>query len=302
MTDGGFSSGDLIADRRFAWGAAAAREGDHAAAAELFEQTLEIAPRFAAAWFALAEAREAGGAIEAARAAYARTCELAPDDPFGAGARLARLDGATPAGHAPAYVRKLFDDYAPRFDAHLTGALAYRGPELLRAAVEARGARRFARALDLGCGTGLAGLAFADLADRLEGVDLSPAMIEAARARGLYARLEAGEIVAFLAAEAAASADLALAADVFVYLGDLAPVFSATARALAPGGLIAFTTQAIDAGTYRLLDDLRFGHAPDYLRARLEAAGFADIAIEAASTRRDRGVDTPGLVATAVRA
>ena len=37
--------------------------------------------------------------------------------------------------------------------------------------------------LDLGCGTGLAGVAFSDMAARLDGIDLSPAMIEKARAR-----------------------------------------------------------------------------------------------------------------------
>ncbi len=31
----------------------------------------------------------------------------------------------------PAYVAALFDDYAPRFEAHLTQALAYRGPQIL---------------------------------------------------------------------------------------------------------------------------------------------------------------------------
>ena len=38
--------------------------------------------------------------------------------------------------------------------------------------------------LDLGCGTGSTGAAFAPIARRLDGVDLSPRMIEQARARG----------------------------------------------------------------------------------------------------------------------
>ena len=49
------ASGDLIAGRRFAYARAAAEEGDFSAAAELFEQTLERAPRSAGAWFALAK-------------------------------------------------------------------------------------------------------------------------------------------------------------------------------------------------------------------------------------------------------
>ena len=58
MTRDPLAAGDLIAERRFAYAKAAAKEGDLSAAAELFEQTLERAPNWAAAWFALGEARE----------------------------------------------------------------------------------------------------------------------------------------------------------------------------------------------------------------------------------------------------
>jgi predicted TPR repeat methyltransferase len=296
------SSGDLTADRRHAWGAAALRDGDATAAAGLFEQALELAPDWAAAWFALGEAREAAGAREGADEAYGRALALAPDDPFGAAARRARLSGATPARLGESYVRALFEDYAPRFDAHLTQALSYRGPELIRAAALARGARRFARALDLGCGTGLAGAALADLCDELVGVDLSPAMLAQARARDIYARLGAGEIVAWLAGEPAGRAELVVAADVFVYLGDLAPALAGAARALTRGGVIAFTAQAFEGDGFALLDDLRFGHSPTYVSGALAAAGFAGIAIEPASTRKDRGRDVPGLLVSAMRA
>lgn len=295
------ASGDLSADRRLEWALASAREGDHEAAADLAAQALELAPGFAAAWFALGEAREALGRRDEAAQAYARAAALRPDDPFGAGARLARLSGATPEGLAPAYVRALFDDYAPRFDAHLTGALAYRGPALLRAAVLREGPRRFARALDLGCGTGLSGTAFRDLCATIEGCDLSAAMIAQARAKGVYDALEAGDLSEFLARRDAGCCDLALAADVFVYLGDLAPVFAAVARVLAPGGVFAFTTQAVEGGTWRLLDDLRFGHSRDWLERALAQAGFS-ARIEDASTRRDRGAEVPGFVVTATRA
>lgn len=296
------ASGDLAADRRLEWALASAREGDHAGAADLAAQALERAPGFAAAWFALGEAREALGERAQAGEAYARALALRPDDPFGAGARAARLSGATPDGLAPAYVRGLFDDYAQRFDAHLTGTLAYRGPAMLREAVIAQAPRRFAHALDLGCGTGLSGEAFRDLCDHLEGCDLSGAMIAKARAKGIYDRLETEDLTAFLARRAAGSCDLVLAADVFVYLGDLGPIFAGVSRALAPGGVFAFTTQAISDGGphWRLLDDLRFGHSPAYLARALGAAGFS-ARIEAVSTRRDRGADVPGQLVVATR-
>jgi predicted TPR repeat methyltransferase len=297
------TSGDLSADRRLDWALASAREGDHAGAADLSQQAIEIAPHFSAAWFTLAEAKEALGDQGAAREAYARCLELAPKDALGAGPRLARLDGDNPGALPGAYVKGLFDDYAARFDQHLTQGLGYRGPALLREAVLARGARRFRRALDLGCGTGLSGEAFADLCETLVGCDLSGAMLAQARAKGLYARLEEAELGAFLAACAPGENDLVVAADVFVYLGALDGVLASSARTLEPGGLIAFTTQAIEEGAaFRLLDDLRFGHSKAGLETALAQAGFVETQIFAASTRRDRGVDVPGYIASARKA
>ena len=47
------SSGDLLADRRYRYAESCLAEGDHAGAADLAEQVLEIAPRYAPAWLLL---------------------------------------------------------------------------------------------------------------------------------------------------------------------------------------------------------------------------------------------------------
>ena len=296
------SSGDLVADRRHAWATASAAQGDHAAAAELFIQTLELVPDWAPAWFALGDSRhkncENAGAVEA----FSRAAALDPDGALGAELRLAALGAIeAPASPAPAHVRALFDQYAARFDSHLVETLAYRGPELLRAAIEracaTRGrACRFERALDLGCGTGLMGKALFPRVDRLVGVDLSPVMIEAARATGRYNRLHAGELGAFLARERDASAGLVLAADVFVYIGDLDGIFARCARVLEPGGLFAFSAQRGAGAPWSLGADLRYAHSADYIRALAARHGFDATSIEEASTRKDAGADVPGLV------
>src|SRR3954469_14645443 len=113
------SSGDLLADRRFGYAQAAFEEGDHAAAAELALQALELAPDFAPAHALLGRARLALGAREEAAAALRRALALEPEDALGAGLELARL-GALPdeAAITRFYVRALFDDYAPRFEKH----------------------------------------------------------------------------------------------------------------------------------------------------------------------------------------
>jgi predicted TPR repeat methyltransferase len=293
------SSGELAADRRYQWGLGAVERGDFEAARDLFVQTLDITPAWAPGWFALAQALESLGRRAEAVEAYARTLALEPTDAFGAGLCLAHL-GALPAPEtAPrAYVTALFDQYAARFDRHLVEALAYRGPQILDEAVaRAAPGRIFAQALDLGCGPGLFGAIFRPKARKMTGVDLSPAMIEQARLKNLYDRLVAADLVDFLLSEPKQGADFIAAADVFVYIGDLAPVFSAAAQSLAPGGLFAFTAQNCGGEGFIVGPDRRFSHGRAYLAACAAQNHFTVTEISAASTRKDRGADVPGWVA-----
>ena len=296
MTHLARSSGNLAADRRYDYARGAAADGDHAAAADLCEQALELAPAWAPAWFALGEARAALGEDAAAEAAFTRALDCDPDDSQGAALRLARLRGESPARPPDAYVRDLFDQYAARFETHLVRDLAYRAPAILREAIaRASGDRRFRVALDLGCGTGLMAREMQDVCTTIDGVDLAPAMAARALASGLYAQVEAGDMQAFVERYAAASVDLVMAADVFVYCGDLAPIFRETRRVLAQGGLFAFTLQRAESGDYTLGADFRYAHGRDYLSQLAQACGFAMLVCDDVSVRRDRGVDVPGL-------
>jgi predicted TPR repeat methyltransferase len=227
--------------------------------------------------------------------------ELDTRDELGAALQLARL-GARPAppAAAAAYVQTLFDQYAAHFEQHLVGMLAYRAPALLFDAVWAIRPEPFSSVLDLGCGTGLCGVAFRAKARRLCGVDLSPGMIEEARAKGIYDRLDVASLEAFLAEEPPASADLLLAADVLVYIGDLEPIFSAAARVLSAKGLFAFTVQSGDDG-FKLGPDLRFAHAPAYIAKITAKSGLRIIKMDSAVTRQDGGHDVEGLVVIAER-
>ncbi len=292
------SSGDLAADRRYQWAVGAMQSRDHEAARDLFSQVLELAPHWAPAWFGLGEALEGLDRRAEAAAAFRETLTRDPEDAAGAALRLARLSGESLASAPRAYVKTLFDQYAERFDRHLTEVLAYRGPQILLGAVEqAAAARVFAHLLDLGCGAGLAGEVFRAKTANMTGVDLAPAMIAKARAKSLYDRLAAADLVDFLAAEPAESADLVIAADVFVYVGDLDPVFAAITRVLEPGGLFAFTAQSLAEGAgFQVGEDLRFAHSETYLRACAHRAGIAVQSFSPATTRKDRGADVPGFV------
>jgi predicted TPR repeat methyltransferase len=220
---------------------------------------------------------------------------------------LAHL-GALPVPEAVSagYVRTLFDDYAATFDKQLVKHLNYRGPEFLRAALRrvlaAQGRQlSFERVVDLGCGTGLVAQALAGAFGAIDGVDLSPRMLDKARRTRLYRDLKEGDLVGFLAAEQEAAADLVIAGDVFVYVADLHEVFAQAHRVLIPGGLFAFTVQAHAGEGVVLGEDKRYAHGERHLRDLAAATGFAVALLEDVSTRQDRGVDVPGFLAVLER-
>ena len=300
------SSGDLMADRRFEFARDLQLKGDLPAAADLLMQAIELAPNFTSAWFTLADIREQLGEHDAAISAFQKAQASDANDRHGAGLRLMRLGAEPVAGMPQAYVQTLFDQYAPRFESSLVDELGYCGPALLfKAVLSVRAAARkpalFKRAIDLGCGTGLAAAAFARGVDHFIGVDLSPRMIERSRATGHYAELEVADMLQGLRARVDASADLILAADAMVYVAELAPVFDEAARVLAPGGLLAFTTETHGGKGVVIGHGLRYAHGATYVRAAVESAGLKLSLLEDRSARNEDHAPVPGLVAVAAK-
>jgi predicted TPR repeat methyltransferase len=296
------SSGDLVADRRYGWALDYLKKGDIHAAADILAQVVETAPGFATAWFALASIREQTGDRDGAIAAFQAASGADREDYHGARLHLARLGAAEPAPAMTAtYVRRLFDQHAPDFEQSLVERLDYRGPAILLEALAASTGKplRFGSALDLGCGTGLAGATIRPFCDWLVGIDLSPAMIDLARAKGVYDRLIAGELSEFLATDVSAQYHLVIAADVFVYCGDLVPVAAAVTRVLAPGGLFAFTVETHDGPGIELQPTLRYAHGAPHVRAAIEMASLQVLHLAPVSTRTEKGAWVPGLVAVA---
>lgn len=296
------SSGDLTADRRYDYARDLQERGDVGAAADLFAQAIDLAPHFASAWFSLGQCNEQLNQHDRAIVAYRAAIASDPQDRHGATLRLMRLGAAPVADMPPGYVTALFDQYAPRFEQSLVGDLGYRGPELLvKAVLAVRPEASFRHGLDLGCGTGLAGRAFAGMVGTLDGVDLSPAMVAKARATGCYAMVEAGDMVAALRARADASLDFVLAADAAVYLSDLRPLLREAARVLTVDGLVAFTAETHDGDGTILGAGLRYAHAELYVRAALSEAGLSLAHLDHSSARNEDGVAVPGLVVVASR-
>ena len=193
------------------------------------------------------------------------------------------------------YVLSVFDRYAASYDQHLVEKLGYRGPALLQAALGAPPEPPSLDILDLGCGTGLCGAAFHDWARTLVGVDLSAPMLAKARARGIYDRLIQSDLLPALAA-ARDSFDLVLAADVLVYLGELAPLFTAVRQALRPAGRFAFTIELAEGTSYRVLPTIRFTHSRAYIRELAMRTQMREISIQETSLRLEQKQEVAALV------
>lgn len=178
--------------------------------------------------------------------------------------------------------------------------------------------RRWRSCADLGCGTGLMAPLLRGDCERLVGVDLSSGMAAKARERGCYDAVEVGEIVEWLlrvktAAAAAAAGgggaaaagggggaaegfDLLVAADVLVYLGDLAPLLrAAAASAPSAGSIFLLSTELLRDGGggggagFVLQQTGRYAHSPAYIERAAAEAGWQVAAIKEAVIRHNAG-------------
>lgn len=180
--------------------------------------------------------------------------------------------------------------------------LGYEIPEALaRTILPLLQSYRPARVLDLGCGTGLLGAALAPAGASIIGIDLSAEMLARAAAGGHYAQLIKSDLVEHLRAAGAGTFHAVLATDVFVYLGDLEPVFEGAARVLAPGGLFAFSAEARETGDFALKPNGRYAHSASYLRAIASRHGLSERGFERVRVRMEHGTPVEGWLAVFVR-
>lgn len=271
--------------------------GRHDEAVVSYRRAIELDPSSLAATYSLGllylHREEFGSAADC----FARALQIAPTHASARHLWLA-LTGSERPDTAPAeYVAETFDSYAHGFEAHLRETLRYEVPEILRRLFDEIAeppAEPAWTVLDLGCGTGLCGDAFRDLAARLLGCDLSNNMLAQAAERGIYHELWHEDLVSTLG-RFDADADVILAADVFIYLGALGPCLQAAARALRPGGWLAFSVEDADED-FALRPTGRYAHAGTYVRAHADAAGLSIARSEPIAVRIEGGAPVPGHV------
>lgn len=255
-------------------------------AIECYLQALTLEPDSADTYIHLGGAYLNAGRREEARESFLQARRIKPDS--GAATYYLRSLGETLASPADAadFIANVFDQYAPFFDKHMAGGLQCKIPEMLDRDIRAAlgGSLMQLDILDLGCGTGKCGELLHDRASKLVGIDLSPKMVEQTRQRGVYTEVHTGDIVQFLH-EFSGSIDLALAADVFIYITDLSPIFCDLSRILRPGGLFAFSLEAGDSKTPTIKASGRIVHSLEYVRGIATANGLSEISVVAAELR-----------------
>jgi predicted TPR repeat methyltransferase len=303
--------------------------GDTTEALAQAREAVSLHPNVAPAVLALGEALLAAELLPTAIAELQRSLRLDPDQPR---ARELIAAGWLKAGEAdkalvslreldnppasmvaaaeaikqaprsdPGYVRHLFDQFSADYDSRMIGQLGYAAPQiLLDLAAMVMPGRRDLSILDLGCGTGLAGVAFKPLAARMDGVDLSPAMIEKARARHIYDNLVVADLEAALSMPGPAYG-LILAADTLVYLGDLSRVFEAAHARLHPDGMFLFTVEKAAGTGFELGPKRRWRHSEALLRQLAGHAGFQVAGFVAATPRHEAGEPVQGFAVALAR-
>lgn len=210
---------------------------------------------------------------------------------------LAALGAEPPPAATPASnVVAAFDQYAETFDRNVVEDLKYRIPVLAAEALKRFVAGGGLDILDLGCGTGLAGEQLVSFKRTMTGVDLSPKMLEKAQARGVYDKLVRAEIVQFLDIQTE-SFDVVVSADVFIYIGDLVPVFAKVRRALRDNGLFCFSIEASPDKDYVLRESFRFAHSVAYIERLARQNRFAIEAFEPVVVRQDGDSPIDGYLA-----
>ena len=212
-----------------------------------YRRALEINKHYAEAYSNLGGVLRAQDKLAEALFCYQQQAKLTPENEI-ALHHIASLTGQKTERAPNQYIESAFDSYADKFDSHLQQVLKYEVPEKLVALVmqHAHPQMKTLNILDLGCGTGLVGLAIAPFSRQLVGVDLSNKMLEKAHSRSIYERLEKLDLLTMMQSEKTSIYDVIFAADVLIYSGKLDLIIAEVKRLLCPSGLFAFSIESLD--------------------------------------------------------
>jgi len=262
------------------------------------KKTVELAPENWDAWYDLGEIAQCVGKREEARQAYATYFKVHPEDGEIEHLLIALADGAPPPRASDQAILHIYKAFAASYDTRMRDDLKYVGPEkLMEITKPFLSKQNNLRVMDMGCGSGFAGLILKPLAADLTGVDLSPEMVELAMGRNVYDNLEVAEITQWLDA-GGQNFDLIFSSDCLIYFGDLTVILAAAAKRLKLGGVFSFSLERGQNPPFQLTDTGRYTHSPQHVREAAAKSGLALLDQKESFLRMEWGEEVIGLYTT----
>ena len=269
-------------------GNALIQQGKQDEAIDAYNKALSIKPDYAEAFNNMGIALKEQGKLEEAIASYNKALSLKPDYAE-AQHIVSSLTGKTTTSAPKKYIENLFDRYASKFEQSLVVNLSYDIPEVVRQlAVETHGSGSLGSILDLGCGTGLIGERIRAHCTYLEGIDLSRKMLDLAKSKNVYDKLDHFDIVEYLS-DAELGFDYFIATDVFVYLGELSEVFRLIKSKNKKTGKLIFSTEHTNAEGFHLEKSGRYSHSKSYIKDLCKEFKFSISHFAETNLRKDKG-------------
>jgi predicted TPR repeat methyltransferase len=261
------------------------------------KRAVELAPDDPDALYELGEMALCTGKREESRVSYQKYLDLCPEDGEIEHLLMALRDGEAPPRASDRAIQHIYKNFAASYEVRMREDLKYVGPERIEDGLNAViGDRKELNVLELGCGSGLAGVMIKPRAAHLIGVDLSPEMVELSRARGIYDRLEVSEITQWLD-QGGELFDLIMSVDCLIYFGDLGTIVAAAKRRLKPGAIFAMSMERGDKYPYFLTDTGRYIHHPDHVRDAAARNGLEVAYIHESFLRMEYGEEVMGIYA-----
>ena len=238
-----------------------------------YKTAISIKPDHADTWYNLGLTCRSHGNLEEAIKSFERTIELAPDY-LEAKHLLSAVLGQTTQTAPRQYVENLFDANAGVFEKALVEKLEYRVPQILAALMtDVETYDRNGPVLDLGCGTGLVGHELNPCFSSIDGVDLSQSMLNVAQTKSIYNKLIHEDIVQFLGISEL-DYQYFVAADVFIYIGELSEVFRLIKSRNKRSGNVIFSTEHSEIDGYHLEKSGRYSHSKSYIENLCAEYGY----------------------------
>ena len=242
-----------------------------------FQRALAINPNYADAYYNMGTTFQKQSNYDEAIVYFKKSIELNHNTFPVAEHMLAALTGETTKGAPREYISNLFDQYSTRYDKEVIEKLKYKVPKLLRGMLDSlfKTNVRFRNVIDLGCGTGLSGMEFRIISDRLTGIDLSNKMLEKTRIKKIYDVLQVADIVEFLNGTDE-KYNLFIAAGVLDYIGDLKFIFNSVKNCSLSGAYFVFSTENYNEKNYVLRQTGRYAYSREYIQLLAKEHNFAN--------------------------